>query len=82
MTFKNPATPHKGIVCNQEIDTKISYYPQKIYISGVESLLYLLKHSRPKLSNRVHEISKCMDEANVSHYKALQRAIKYVIDTK
>ena len=25
ITFDTPATPHKGIVCNQETDEKISY---------------------------------------------------------
>ena len=39
MTFNNPSTPHKGIVCNQETDTKISYDLQKIFRSGVGLLL-------------------------------------------
>ena len=51
-------------------------------MSGIGSLLYLVKHSRPGLSNAVCELSKCMDKANMIHYKALLRAIKYIIDTK
>ena len=82
MTLNTPATPHKGIVRNQETDTKISDDLQKRHSSGVGSLLYLVKHSRPKWSNTVSELSKCMDKANMSHYKALLSSIKYAIDTK
>ena len=39
MTFNTPATPHKRILCNQEIETKISHDLHKIYRSGVGSLL-------------------------------------------
>ena len=34
------------------------------YQSGVGSLLYLVKHSRPDLNNSVRELSKSMDRAN------------------
>ena len=82
MNFSTPSTPHKGVVSNQEIDTKISYNLQKRYRSGIGFLLYLVKHSRTELSKTVRERSKCMDESNMSHYKALLRTIKYVIYTK
>ena len=48
MTFNTPATPYKGIVYIQEKDIQITYNIHKIYRSSVGSLLYLLKHSRPK----------------------------------
>ena len=51
-------------------------------MSAVGSILYLVKHSRPELSNVLLELSKCMDEANMSHYKVFLHAIKYTIDTK
>ena len=82
MTFNIPPTPPKGILRNQESDTKISHNLQKKNRSGVESLLYLVKHSGPKLSNMVCELSKCIDEANIIHYKALLCAIKYLVDMK
>ena len=53
---------------------------QKRYSSVVLLLLYLVKHSRPKLYNAVRELSKCMNKANMSHYKALLHSIRYVID--
>ena len=75
MIFNTPATPHKGIVCNQEKYTKTLNDLQKGYRIGVESLLYLVKHSRPELSNAVRELSKCMDKLNMRQYKALLCAI-------
>ena len=82
LTFSTPAIPHKGILRNQETDTQISYDLQKIFRSGAGSLLYLVNHSQPKSYNSVHELSKCMDESNMIHYKALLNAINYAIDTK
>jgi len=34
-------------------------------------LLYLVKHSRPDLSNRTQELSKVMDKATEGHMKEL-----------
>ena len=45
-------------------------------------LLYLVKHSRPEISNAVREISKVADGATEANWKALLRTIKYVIDTE
>ena len=58
MTFNTPDTPYKGIVINQETDTKIAYDIQKIYRSGIGLLLYPVKHSQPELFNAVSELSK------------------------
>jgi len=45
-------------------------------------LLYLVKHSRPDISNAVRELSKVADGATEAHWKALLRCIKYVLDTR
>ena len=45
-------------------------------------LLYLLKHSRPDLSNVVQELSKGMDGAGLEHWKDMLRVIKYVLHTE
>jgi len=55
---------------------------QQNFRSGVGSLLYLLKHSRPDLSNSVRELSKVMDRANKAHEKMLYRVIKFVQQTQ
>ena len=44
-------------------------------------LLYLVKHSRPDISNAVRELSKCMDRADYDAFKELRRVVKYVLDT-
>ena len=43
--------------------------------------LYLVKLSRPDLSNAVRELSKMMDIATEGHYKNMLRVIKYVVNT-
>ena len=45
-------------------------------------LLFLVKHTRPDLSNSTRELSKVMDKATEGHMKELCRVIKYAIDTK
>ena len=55
---------------------------QKMYRSGVGILLYLVKHSRPDLSNPTRELSKAMDKATMAHWKELKRVITYTISTK
>ena len=54
----------------------------KKYRSGVGSLLYLVKHSRPYLANCVRELSKVMMKPGLEHYGLLLRAIKFVRYTK
>ena len=82
MTFNTPATPHKGILLNKETNTKYRTIYRRDTGSGVGSLLYLVKHLQPKLSNVVRELSKCMYESKMIHYKAILRSKKCVIDTK
>ena len=55
---------------------------QKVYRSGVGILLFLVKFSRPDISNSVRELSKANDGATQQYFKALLRTIKYVMDTK
>ena len=45
-------------------------------------LLYLIKYSRPDISNAVRELSKAMDMPNEAHWKALIRNLKFVVDTR
>ena len=52
------------------------------YRSGVGTLLYLTKHSRPDLCNAVRELSKTMDRPAPIHLKEMYRFIRYVLETK
>ena len=45
-------------------------------------LLYLVKHSRPDLSNGTQKLSKVMDKATEGHMKELCRVISCIRFTK
>ena len=45
-------------------------------------LLYLVKHSRPNITNTIHELTKCMDGCSPAAYKEMLRLIKFVLATK
>ena len=51
------------------------------YRSGVGTLLYLTKHSRPDLCNAVRELSKTRDTPAPIHLKEMYRIIRYVLET-
>ena len=55
---------------------------QTMYRRGVGLLLYLIKFSRPDISNAVRELSKVMDGATLGNMKSMLRTIKYVLDTR
>ena len=52
------------------------------YRSGVGTLLYLTKHSRPDISNPVRELLKTMDALAPAHLKEMYKLIKFVLSTK
>ena len=53
-----------------------------MYRSGVGTLLYLTKHSRPDILNPVKELSKSMDGASMAHVTEMYRVINFVLETK
>ena len=80
--YLTPAAPKTVIVRPEDDMPLLSATSQTQYRSGVGMLLYLVKHSRPDLSNAVRELTKVLDKATVVHWKAMLRAIKYVFDTR
>jgi hypothetical protein len=74
--YTTPAAPKTSIIRPQDGDPLISVERQKTFRSGVGMLLYLVKHSRPDISNAVRELSKVADGATEAHWKKLMRAIK------
>ena len=54
------------------------------YSSGVGTLLYLTKHSRPDIYNPVRELSKSMDAPAPApaHLKEMYKLIRFVLSTK
>jgi len=79
---ETPSTPGFHVVRNIPNAIYITDQEQKLYRSGVGMLLYLVKHSRPDLSNGTRELSKVMDKATEGHMKELCRLIKYALDTQ
>ena len=84
-TYDTPAGNRDTIIRVKENDkdvVKLEGTKQTRYRSGVGMLLYLVKFSRPDIANASRELAKAMDKSTEGHYKALLRAIKYVITTE
>ena len=72
-----------GYIGGKVDDTsKVDEKTQSMYRSGVGTLLYLTKHSRPDFANPVGELSKSMDGASMAHVTEMYRVIKFVLETK
>ena len=65
--YKSPMGSNVSILRPKEQDKLISDEMQKRYRSGVGSLLYLVKHTRPDLSNAVRELAKVLDSETEAH---------------
>lgn len=76
-----PGTP--GYVGVKALDesTLIDSEQQSVFRSGVGTLLYLTKHSRPDIVNAVRELSKTMDGATICQWKEMLRVISFVLIT-
>ena len=69
---KSPITTNTHIVRPDINGTDILTPEQQTrYQSGVVSLLYLIKHKRPDMSNSVRELTKAMDREGSTNYKQL-----------
>jgi hypothetical protein len=80
--FETPSAPKTLIICPKEGYPLISPEKQKTFRMGVGMQLYLVKQSRPNISNSVRELSKVADRATEGHFKALLRTVKYAMDTE
>ena len=81
-TYKTPGTPNLNMIRNTDDTLALPKEKQSLYRSGVGMLLYLVKYSRPDISNAVRELSKVLDGSTETSYKEMLRVIKYVLDTK
>ena len=76
-----PGTP--GFIGGKVDDiSKVDQKTQSMYRSGVRTLLYLTKHSRPDITNHVRELSKSMDGASMTHVTEMYRVIICVLGPK
>ena len=77
-----PGTPRftAGRVENEE--DKVNTRDHETYRSGVGTLLYLTKNSRPDISNPVRELSKTMDVPAPAYLKEMFKHFRFVLSTK
>ena len=77
-----PGTPRFTARRLENEEDKVNAKDHEIYRSGVGTLLYLTKHSRPDISNPVRELSKTMDAPAPVHLKEMYKLIRFVLSTK
>jgi hypothetical protein len=80
--YQTPGAPKTAVMRPEKGDSVLSLKDQTKYRSGVGMLLYLVKHSRPDISNAVRELTKVLDGATNAHWKSLIHTIKFVLDTR
>ena len=76
-----PGTPRLIGRRLEKKEDKVNAEDHETYRSGVETLLYLTKHSRPDISNPVRELSKTMDAPAPAHLKEMYEIISFVLST-
>ena len=77
-----PGTPRFTARRLENPEDKVNPEGHETYRSGVGTLLYLTKHSRPDISNSVRELSKTMDAPAPVHLKEMYKVIRHVLSTK
>ena len=76
-----PGTP--GFIGGKMDDiSKVNEKTQSMSRSGVGTLLYLTKHSRPDITNPVRELSKSKDGASMAHVTEMYRVTNFVLEMK
>ena len=77
-----PGTPRFTARRLENPEDKVNQEDHETYRSGVGTLLYLTKHSRPDICNPVRELSKTMDAPAPVHLKEMYKVIRHVLSTK
>ena len=77
-----PGTPRFTARRLENTEDKVNPEEHETYRSGVGTLLYLTKHSRPDICNPLRELSKTMDAPAPAHLKEMYKVIRHVLSTK
>ena len=77
-----PGTPRFTARRLESHEDKVNTEDHETYRSGVWTLLYLTKHSRPDICNPVRELSKTMDAPAPAYLKEMYKLIRFVLSTK
>ena len=76
-----PGTPRFTARRRENPKDKVSPEEHETYRTGVGTLLYLTKHSRPDICNPVRELSKTTDAPAPGHLKEMYKLIRFVLST-
>ena len=74
--YKTPASTGFRIERCTDPNEKLEPKKQTMYHSGIGILMFLVKFSRPDISNSVQELSKSNDGATKKHFHGLLSTIK------
>ena len=77
-----PGTPRFTASRLENAEDKGSPEEHETYRSGVGTLMYFTKHSRPDICNPVRELSKNMDAPAPVDLKEMYKVITFVLSTK
>ena len=77
-----PGTPRFTARRLENHEYKVNAEDHETYRSGVGTLLYLTKPSRPDICNPVRELSMTMDAPAPAHLKEMYKLIRFVLSTK
>jgi Reverse transcriptase (RNA-dependent DNA polymerase) len=80
--FQTPGAPKTVVLRPEKGADILSSKDQTKYRPGVGMLLYLVKQSRPDISNPVRDLTKFLAGATNAHWKSLICTIKVVLDTR
>ena len=78
----SPGTPRFTGRRLENPEDKLSPVEHETFRSGVGTLLYLTKHSRPDICNPLRELSKTMDAPAPVHLKEMYKLIRFVLSKK
>ena len=77
-----PGTPRFAARRLENSEDKVNPEDHETYRSGVGTLLYVTKHSRPDICIPVRELSKTMDPPGPVHQKEMYKVIRHALSTK
>ena len=77
-----PGTPRFTARSLENPEDRVNPEDHETDMSGVGTLLYLTKHSRPYILNPVRKLSKTMDAPAPVHLKEMYKVIRHVLSTK
>ena len=77
-----PGTPRFTARRLENPEDKVNPEEHETYRSGVGTLDYLTKHSRPDISSPVRKLSKTMDARAPAHLKEMYKVVRHVLSTK